>query len=155
MNKSSTGVGCAAVVGLLIIVAAIMWALAIGLWIFGLIVLVSGMLIGGAVTVGGFQGVGRAKQIREMEAEIQALAEDCARDLNTLQMDWDMMTYTKGIGTPMQDILRDTPQVGERYSTEITRAIQLCESAPATPQRIDAITRGEALRLQLRSKLRP
>ncbi len=150
MKKSGFG----GFIALLFILALLMWGLAILLYVLAVAIPVAAAAIGVALTVHGWKGVHRRREVAGIDEQIAGMAADSATQLNDMISQWDYTIFTKGIGTPLQQALVRDPVEVHRQREELIRARSLLDAAPATPYRIEAIIAAERTRSRLGQYLR-
>jgi hypothetical protein len=145
--------GCALVIGVLLIIALAVWALAIGLWIVGALVGIFSVLGAVVMLYTGWKGVAFAREAKRTAEEVELLAADCAQDLRALEFRWADAVLKRGIGTGLEKILQDNPGWGEHRQRQIESMRLLVEKAPATEQRLASVSQAEELRRQVEEEL--
>lgn len=145
--------GCALVIGVLLIIALAVWALAIGLWIVGALVGIFSVLGAVVMLYTGWKGVAFAREAKRTAEEVELLAADCAQDLRALEFRLADAVLKKGIGTGLEKILQDNPGWGDHRQRQIQSMRLLVEKAPATEQRLASVSQAEELRRQVEEEL--
>ena len=144
------GSGCAAVIGIIFLIAAVVWAAAIAVWLLGGLIVLGSVVM--AIVYAWF-GVAHKKESARTAEVVELMAQDCAQDLRNLQFRWAEAVTTRGIGTQLEDQLRLNPALAEDRRRQIDAMIVLVEQAPATEQRLDAISQAEGFRHQLEKQM--
>lgn len=147
------GSGCAAIIVIFFIIAVVMWAVAIAIWILGGLIVLGSVLLAILGIIRAWSGVGRKKESARTAEVVELMALDCAQDLRRLQYRWAEMVTTKGIGTHLEEELRSNPALAESRSRQIEAMIVLVEQAPATEQRLEAIAQAEGFRHQMEAQM--
>ncbi|MEJ5919366.1 hypothetical protein [Corynebacterium sp. H78] len=153
-NSKGSGGGCLTLFAGLFLIALAVWTFAIALWVLGLVIVVGGVVGSLALAVWGWLQVRRRGEITKIEAEISAMAGDCCADLSALQTELMALTATKGIGTPLETELQESNRLVDQLYVECENAIRMCQTAPATAQRIEAIVHAEQVRSQVSQRIR-
>ena len=152
MNNAAKGCGLL-FVGMIAIALAI-WALAILTWILGLVLVIGGAVGAIWASVLWWRRIGRAKEITSIDAEIQEMSRECYSELNDLHLRLLSVQSTKGIGTSLESKMRTSDFALESLMERCTSAMRLCEVAPATPQRIEAILNAQQTLHDIREEMR-
>lgn len=97
--------------------------------------------------------VARKKESARTAEVVELMALDCAQDLRRLQYRWAEAVTTKGIGTQLEEQLRLNPALAENRSRQIEAMIVLVEQAPATEQRLEAISQAESFRHEMQTQM--
>ena len=148
------GSGCAALFVIIFVIAVVVWAAAIAFWLFGGFTVLASILIVIFGIIHAWSEVGRKKESAQTAEVVELMALDCAQDLRRLQYRWAEIVTTRGIGTQLEDELRTNPALAEDRSRQIEAMIVLLEQAPATEQRLEAISQAEGIRHDLQSRWR-
>lgn len=147
------GSGCAAAIGIIFLIAAVVWAAAIAVWLLGGLIALGSVVMAIAGIVYAWFGVAHKKESARTAEVVELMAQDCAQDLRNLQFRWAEAVTTRGIGTQLEDQLRLNPALAEDRRRQIDAMIVLVEQAPATEQRLDAISQAEGFRHQLEKQM--
>ena len=147
------GSGCAAVVVIVFVIAVVVWAAAIAFWLFGGLIVLGSVLMAIFGIVHAWAEVARKKESARTAEVVELMALDCAQDLRRLQYRWAEAVTTKGIGTQLDEQLRLNPALAENRSRQIEAMIVLVEQAPATEQRLEAISQAESFRHELQTQM--
>lgn len=147
------GSGCAAVIGIIFLIAAVVWAAVIAVWLLGGLIVLGSAVMAIAGIVYAWFGVAHKKESARTAEIVELMAQDCAQDLRNLQFRWVEAVTTRGIGTQLEDQLRLNPALAEDRRRQIDAMIVLVEQAPATEQRLDAISQAEGFRHQMERQM--
>lgn len=151
--KKGGGSGCVGLVLVLFVIGLAVWMLAAALWLFGGLVALGSIALAVAFTVGVWVGVGRRRESIRVAEEVELMAHDCAQDLRKLQYRWAEAATTRGIGTELEEELLENPALADARRRQIDAMITLVEGAPATEQRLEAISKAEVLRHEVEEQL--
>ncbi|MGP5240211.1 MULTISPECIES: hypothetical protein [Corynebacterium] len=155
MSKGSSGSGCAALFVVVFLIGIVMWILAAALWLVGVVVAIGAIVGAGMLIAYAWKGVAAQRESSETAEEIELLAQDSVRDLRNLEFRWSDAVLTKGIGTVLEERLRAQPSLAEAKRREIEAMIILVEQAPGTEQRLEAVSKAEALRIRIEALMAP
>lgn len=147
MNKNSSGCGML-LVGVFVL-AAIMWGIAILLWVLAFVVPAVALFIGGYMVVQARASAAESAQARAVEEEIEAMARDTSLDLAETIARWDSLILTKGIGTPLEGQEQEPAQMHRR----LLAAHETLHAAITPAHRIEAVLHAETLRATAQSFL--
>lgn len=125
----------------------------IALWALGMAIAV-GALVGAAWLIARvWRNVGRVGEVEAIEAELRGMAGDCAADLGELQLKLLEIGSTKGIGTPLEEQLRDSNELVEELHVKCDHAIRMCRNAPGAGECVEAILHAEEVRAEVRAAI--
>ncbi|RSZ61813.1 hypothetical protein EAH68_11110 [Corynebacterium hylobatis] len=147
MNKNSSGCGML-LVGVFVL-GAIMWGIAILLWVLAFAVPAVALFVGGYMFVQARTSADESTQARAVEAEIEALARDTSLDLAETITRWDSLILTKGIGTPLEGQEQEAAEIHRR----LLAAHETLHAAITPAHRIEAVLHAETLRATAQSFL--
>ena len=155
MSKGSSGSGCAVLFVVVFLIGIVMWILAAALWLMGVVVAIGAVAGAGMLIAYAWKGVAAQRESSTTAKEIELLAQDSVRDLRNLEFRWSDAVLTKGIGTALEERLRAQPILAEAKRREIEAMIILVEQAPGTEQRLEAVSKAEALRIRIEALMAP
>lgn len=102
-NGGGGGVGCAALVGVLLVIGLIMWVVGGTLTLLGVLLPIAGVIIGlvmfGYSWLGVYLGRRNRKEDAALFAELSGMASDSGARLDQVLLWWDRVQLTRGIGT--------------------------------------------------------
>lgn len=134
------------VVGVVLVLAALLWGAAILLYILAFALPIAGIFLG----VRSFQAVG---QSRRMSEELDGLIRDVELDLDDALFDWEHALSTKGIGTDLEaEVFHGTDAVDEMRQ-ELRAARGLLNAASSPEQKIESVRRADRVRQRARRQL--
>lgn len=154
-NKSNSNFGCAKAYVFILLIGVAIWLLTAAMWIVGVLIALAAVVGAVLLIAYAWKGVKLQKESESTSAEVELLAQDCARDLRELQFRWTEAVMTKGIGTSLETRFKVQPDLAENQRREIESMILLVEQAPATQQRLEAVSQAEGLRVRVEKQLAP
>lgn len=128
MNRG--GIGCLGFFVVILIIGVLLWVLAAGIWLLGGLVAIGGVIGAIAMIVQAWKSVGLARESVRPAETIELMAQDCAQDLRKLQYRWAEMATTHGIGTGLEQALRENPTLADDRMRQIDAMIVLVEQQP-------------------------
>ncbi|MGX1737765.1 hypothetical protein ACWIB8_01165 [Corynebacterium flavescens] len=153
MSRGNGGGGCSLAIAGVIAIGILVWVLAAGLWVLGVVIMIVSVLAGMMLVYGAWSEFRAHQESKLTEAEVKGMVEDCVRDLLSAEYKWADAVNTKGIGTPMEKEFLVHPGLAEQQRREIESMIRLLNSAPETEQRLEAVSKAEALRVKVEAML--
>lgn len=154
MSKgNSGGGGCAVAIVGIIFIGILLWILAAALWVLGVLIMIVAVLGGIAMIYAAWSSYRDYRESKLTEAEVEAMVEDCVRDLLGVESQWANAVITKGIGTPLELEFTLQPALAEQQRREIDSMIIMLNNASDTEQRLETVSKAEALRIKVEGML--
>lgn len=153
MDNNSAAKGCGFLLLGIFIIGLAIWALAILLWVLGLLLAIGGVVAAVWISVAWWRRISRAKEIKGIDAEVQEMARECYAELSDLRLELWAIESTKGIGTNLEESMTMSNRAMAPLIEQCDAAMRLCSSAPATPQRLQAIAHAQQTLYDIRSQL--
>ena len=153
-SENNSGAGCGILFLAFIFFGAVVWSLAVLLYLLGFVAIVGGVVLGIMLILRARKNILRKRDVAKIDDIVLEMSNECVSSISSTITDIDYMLHTKGIGQGMQpEQFQEVSDKARDIRRRLEGSRMLLQSEPALEHRIDAIIEAEQLQLKARNIL--